>query len=90
MPLAPQLRSFVVVEYALRRTRPATCLVKVTSLDLAHRGHLIGRTNRDIGAAFCAVGNTGVTEMGVVERGGLQRDEAREDQLDSRNKVFRL
>jgi hypothetical protein len=34
------------------------------------------------------VGNTGVTKVGVVERGKLQRDEAREDQKDCRNKLF--
>ena len=36
------------------------------------------------------LGNTGVTQMGVVERGMLQRDEAREDQTDNRSNVFKV
>ena len=36
------------------------------------------------------LGNTGVTQMGVVERGMLQRDEAREDQKDRRSKLFKM
>ena len=36
------------------------------------------------------LGNTGVTQMGVVERGTLQRDEACEDQKDRRGKVFKV
>ena len=36
------------------------------------------------------MGNTGVTEMRVVERGKLQRGEAREDQKKRRGKRFRV
>ena len=36
------------------------------------------------------MGNTGVTKIGVVECGKLQRDEAREAQKDCRSKLFRV
>jgi hypothetical protein len=36
------------------------------------------------------VGNTGVTKVGVVERGKLQRDEAREDRKVCRSKLFKV
>ena len=36
------------------------------------------------------MGNTGVTKVGVVERGALQRDDAREDRIDSRGKIIEL
>ena len=36
------------------------------------------------------LGNSGVTKVGVVERGTLQRDEAREDQTDNRSNVFKV
>jgi len=36
------------------------------------------------------VGNSGVTKVGVVERGALQRDEAREDRKDSRGNVLKV
>jgi len=36
------------------------------------------------------VGNTGVTKVGVVERGKLQRDEAPENQKDCRSKLFKV
>jgi hypothetical protein len=37
-----------------------------------------------------AVGNTGVTKIGVVERGTLQRYEVREDRLDRCDKILRV
>ena len=36
------------------------------------------------------MGNSGVTKVGVVERGTLQRDEAREDQTDNRGNLFKM
>ena len=36
------------------------------------------------------VGNTGVTKVGVVERGKLQRYEAREDRKDRCGKLFKV
>ena len=36
------------------------------------------------------LGNTGVTKTGVIERGTLQRDEAREDQIDIRSKACKV
>ena len=38
--------------------------------------------------AILTLGNTGVTKIGVVERGKLQRDEALEDQKDCRSKLI--
>jgi hypothetical protein len=36
------------------------------------------------------VGNTGVTDIGVVERGKLQRGEALEEQKDCGSKLFKV
>ena len=36
------------------------------------------------------MGNTGVTKIAVVERGTLQRGEAREDRLDGRDKILKV
>ena len=36
------------------------------------------------------VGNSGVTEVGVVERGELQRCEAGGDRIDSRGMIFEV
>jgi len=36
------------------------------------------------------VGNTGVTKIGVVERGKLQRGEALEEQKDCGSKLFKV
>jgi hypothetical protein len=38
----------------------------------------------------CTLGNTGVTKIGVVGRGTLRRDEAREYQKYRRGKDFRM
>ena len=48
------------------------------------------RTNREIPPGHLTVGNRGVTKVGVVERGKLQRYEALEDQKDCRSKIFRV
>jgi hypothetical protein len=40
--------------------------------------------------AGVTTGNSGVTEVGVVERGTLQRDEAREDQTVNRSNAFKV
>ena len=40
--------------------------------------------------AGVTMGNSGVTKVGVVQRGTLQRDEVGEDQTDNRSNVFKV
>ena len=49
-----------------------------------------GEQTGNFSGASVTMGNTEVKQMGVVEHGMLQRDEAREDQKDRRSKLFKV